>query len=160
MAASDPTSNSARLRISRLRLGLVMGTAMSWARRSCTGSMTTAGDGLTSVLATPTPSASNCSRSTFSRLRVPSTSKVCVRSGLTPAINRNPRPITCSGRISALAVNGRSPSTTETLRTSHPSRSIITLTITLILLLASSMSRATWRAASKSFLVTSPALSV
>jgi len=75
-------------------------------------------------------------------------------------ISRSPRPITCSGRISALAVNGRSPRTTLTFRTSQPSRSIMTLTIALILLSALSMSRAASRALSRSFLVISPAASV
>ena len=110
-------------------------------------------------LATPTPSSSSCVRRTLSRFRVPSTSNVCVRSGLTSVISRSPRPMTCSGKISALAVKGRSPSTTVTFRTSQPSRSIITLTITLVSLSALSMSRAAARATSRSFLVTSPAAS-
>ena len=67
-----------------------------------------------------------------------------------PAMRRSPRPITCSGRILAVEVKGRSPSTTVTLRTSQPSRSIITLTMALILLSALSMSRAAWRALSRS----------
>ena len=104
-------------------------------RRSCTGSMMIGGGGSVLVLATPTPSASSWVRSTLSRLRVPSTSSVCVRSGLTCVISRRPRPMTCSGRISALAVNGRRPSTTVTFRTSQPSRSIITLTMALIVAL-------------------------
>ena len=58
-------------------------------------------------------------------------------------ISRRPRPMTCSGRISALAVNGRRPSTTVTFFTSQPSRSIITLTMALVLFSGLSMSRAT-----------------
>jgi hypothetical protein len=47
---------------------------------------------------------------------------------------RRPRPNVCSGRILLLAVSGRSGTTTDTLRTSQPSRSISTLTMAVVLI--------------------------
>ena len=93
--------------------------------RSSTGVITTGGGGSVLVLVTPTPSALSFSRRTASRLRVPRTSSVCVRSQLTRVIRHRPRPITCSGRISAFGVNGRNPSTTVTLRTLQSSLAVI-----------------------------------
>ena len=71
-------------------------------------------------------------------------------------MSRSPRPTVCSGRMLAFALNGRSPTITVTDCTSQPSRSMTTLTMQLTGLAPPSTSRATLRAASRSFCTTSP----
>ena len=67
-------------------------------------------------------------------------------------MRRSPRPRACSGRIFALAVRLRSVTMTHTFRTSHPSRSISTLTMHRMGLSTLSTSLAAFRARSRSCL--------